>query len=204
MDPCSEFSFSPNVRSVKLFSSNHPQHPAQAPPPAGRRAEQRYRRQHGEALIPRTQSCLPWSSFTPTALCNSDTVSHIQLLQLCLHINSSSRGWHLGLKCHCPNKVFQTRQLILWRLGTRTVFPQGTLSRLWLTVDWTLKSLLRTSALWKFWLRKHFRTSPLSVTPVSPAALPFPACYKTSCRCLLSFRKQANINFVLRYFKPSM
>lgn len=129
--------------------------------------------------------------FTTTGLCNSDTESHIYLLDPRLHDSSYSRGGCLGPELDTAPKRCSKHGSLSFDDFKQTAFTPSILSHLLFMLDLTLKSSFSTSTLWKFFLRKDCSINPFSsASCILTAALRLPACYKTSLfKCFLPFRK---------------
>lgn len=84
--------------------------------------------------------------FTTTGLCNSDTESHIYLLDPCLHGNSCCRDGCLGPKRDITLRSSKQGSLSFDDF-IQTAFTPSKLSHLLFMLDLTLKSSLSTSTL---------------------------------------------------------
>lgn len=107
------------------------------------------------ARIPDAESGFTGFLFTTTGLCNSDTESHIYLLDPCLYDNSYCRGGCLGPE-DVPNKAAYPLMT-----SYRQHSPLANCHTFYLCWTW-LWSPHSALALWKFCLRKDCRMNPFS------------------------------------------
>lgn len=195
---CSEFSFSPNVRSVKLFSSNNIWYSPQATSACHFRTRKAIQQHHHSHLVGASsdswwnKSCIHRACCTITALPSLD----LSLQDLCLSLHTDSYS-----RCCCVGPKLNTHTR--WRSKHSSSATEDFKHIQYLLIAYCLTLLLDSGALTQDQhpvkaLPEEGLQDLLFQADAVTAALGVPACYSTSLS-FLSFRKQTNIKKKLVY-----